>query len=812
MKIRPSLVSVAVLGASVMPAAFAAGQDVLDPDAWPRSYQVGGAEVAIYMPQILDWSGFRHLKANAAIGVKLEAGGEVSFGAVAFEADTIADFERGNVSVGTRTLSGFRFPELDAAGAAKAEALVRSVLTPESPMDLPLATVTAAVDRGGVTTADAGVSFEPPPIFFSDSAAVLLTFTGEPKLEPAVNDDPSLMFAVNTNWDVLFVDSQYYFLAGNQWLVTKDLAQGPWAPATAIPEAFRKLPDEGNWADVKAKLFVLPGSGAAPRVFVSNRPAEIIVTEGKPQFAPISGTSLMYVANTEGDLFYDMASKTYYYLAAGRWFGATAMEGPWKAATDTLPDDFAKIPATHPKADVLVSVKGTPEADEAVILASIPQTATVTRAQTTIQVNYDGEPQFRKVPGTSEVEFAVNTDSDVFRVSAIYYCCDRGIWFQAPAATGAWIVCDKVPDAVYTIPPQSPKYHVTHVHVYDSTPDTVQVGVTSGYSGAYVANGLVVFGLGMWLGNELADDDVHVWHGHYYPKPCWYGYGCGAVYHPGQGYCRRGGYCYGPYGGAGYGAVYNPATGAYARGAIAYGPRGAAGARVAYNPWTDTTAGRVGVSTPYGSWGRSAVVRDDEWVRAGHRSGARGSVGGIQTSGGGAAVGVDRRFGSDAIVAKSGSGDIYVGKDGNFYKKDQDGGWQKREQGGWNRAPEVDTLPANPSRNADAARIVDGRQGQSPKLPGTGPNDPKDRPAKATTLPSKPATLPGKPANPPAKPATLPAKPSTAPSPSTDRRGSYTNKGQSTGSQLNRDASSRQRGGNQERPASGRPETRERRR
>ncbi len=759
------------------------------------------------MPQIIEWSDFRHIKANAAIGVKLEGQAEASFGAAAIEAATVTDFEHGSVSVGKRTVSGLRFPELDAAANAKAEALVRSVITPDSPLEIPLDAVTAAVDRSDASTDETAVSFQPPPIFFSESPAVMVIFIGEPKLESVKEDDPSLMFAVNTNWDVLFAGSDYYLLAGNQWLVTKDLAKGPWTAAASVPDSFKQLPDDGNWSEVKSKLFVLPGATSAPKVFVSNRPAEIILTEGKPQLAPISETSLMYVANTQSDLFLDTAGQTYYLLTAGRWFAAKSLDGPWTAATDSLPEDFSRIPTGHPKADVLVSVKGTPEADEAVILASIPQTATVARASTTIQVAYEGEPKFKPVPGAAGVQFATNTSQDVFLVGSLYYCCEKGVWFQAAAATGPWLVCDKVPDPIYTIPPQSPKYNVTHVHVYDSDTDTVQVGTTAGYSGSYVVNGLVVFGLGMWLGHELADND-NVWYGRYYPSPCWYGYGCGAAYHPGSGFYRKGAYAYGPYGGAGYGAAYNPRTGAYARGAYAYGPNGAVGAKAAYNPWTNTTAGRVGATTPYGSWGRSAVVRDDQWVRAGHRSNAKGTVAGIQGSGGGAAVGIDRTYGSDAFAGKTAGGDVYVGKDGNIYKKDADGGgWQKRENGGWQGAADVPVATPYSSRNNSA-----GKGNPSATRPGdatTRPNQPTTRPNQPTTRPNQPtnnperATRPTQPTTRPAdKPdrATKPAQPTTRPARSGENRSGYTNR-QSTPSQLNRDSYSRERSSSQSRQA-----------
>jgi hypothetical protein len=66
------------------------------------------------------------------------------------------------------------------------------------------------------------------------------------------------------------------------------------------------------------------------------------------------------------------------------------MKGPWiYVAPDGLPADFARIPVSHAKANVLVSVAGTPQAKEAMIANSIPQTATITRSTAALTVEYD---------------------------------------------------------------------------------------------------------------------------------------------------------------------------------------------------------------------------------------------------------------------------------------------------------------------------------------------------------------------------------------------------------------------------------------
>ena len=87
--------------------------------------------------------------------------------------------------------------------------------------------------------------------------------------------------------------------------------------------------------------------------------------------------ALAYAANTDGDLFVHSPTRQYYYLAAGRWFRAGSLQGPWTYATPDLPADFAVIPQSSPASRVLASVPGTEEAKDAVLLAQIPNTVNV---------------------------------------------------------------------------------------------------------------------------------------------------------------------------------------------------------------------------------------------------------------------------------------------------------------------------------------------------------------------------------------------------------------------------------------------------
>src|SRR6185295_12881295 len=118
----------------------------------------------------------------------------------------------------------------------------------------------------------------------------------------------------------------------------------------------------------------------APKVFVSTKPAELILLRGEPNYLAVQGAKdLLWVSNTESDVFKTGLKGSVYFLVAGRWFSAPDFTGPWTFATPTLPPQFKQIPLEHQRSRVLASVPGTPQAAEAILLAQIPQTARVSK-------------------------------------------------------------------------------------------------------------------------------------------------------------------------------------------------------------------------------------------------------------------------------------------------------------------------------------------------------------------------------------------------------------------------------------------------
>ena len=651
---------------------------------WPREYSGEDYKLVVYQPQIRDWQDYRKLEASAAVMVTPPGQSEPVPGAVELKAKTDTHMDTRTVFIHDFELGEVRFPALEGTTEEQLKEIVRSTF-PKEPVAVSLDRMLAMVERSEVRVREVELNDQPPKILVSTTPAILVNIDGETAWVPVGGKAEGLSFAANTNWDLFKYQSDkkkakhktYYLRLDKGWLGADDLA-GPWGPAGKLPKPFKKLPMSPNYKDARVNV---PGVAitAMPTVLVSGQPAELIVIEGEPKLVPIPDTPVLLVENTECDLFRHIDDGHYYYLVSGRWFRTEELDGEWKSAMGDLPAGFEKIPSDHAKAHVLASVPGTKEAEEAVLQAQIPQVAQVSRADAPkeVKVEYTGEPEFRQIEGT-EMAYAVNTPSDVIRLGDTYYLCQNGVWFAGKAPRGPWTVADQVPKEIYDIPASSPMHHTTYVYVYDSTPSTVVYGYTSGYMGVYVGWGSVVWGTGYWY-------NPYYYYGPGWGYPVYYGYpysyGAGSWYNPATGFYGRGYSYYGPYGGAGRGASYNPRTGTYARGGYAYGYGGGATWGQAFNPRTGTSAAGYRAADAYSSWGRGVVSRGDQWLKAGGYSDARGSVRGFRTSEGTGGIGVGRA-GHNAGVVK-GKDNVYVGRDGNVYRRGDSGDWSKHGKDGW---------------------------------------------------------------------------------------------------------------------------------
>jgi hypothetical protein len=652
---------------------------------WPRQLVKPGGKLIVYQPQVDDWKNFTDITWRQAFQFTPTGGSEI-VGAASFEGTTEVNTDTHTVFMFNIQVRNTYFPGKDPATSAQLDQQIRPFV--------PL-TYTASLDRlvaympkpQSVQTVN--LRNDPPYIFVSYTPAILLGVDGEPVLADIPKTD--LKFVVNTMWP-LFLDknnSQYYLLVNNLWLTAGDL-HGPWSRAMKLSKAFDKIPpDSGKFADVK-KAVPPPqvANGIIPQVFYSTVPSEVILFDGRPAYTAIPGTQLAYASNTDSPLFVYSATQTYYYLAAGRWFSAPSLTGPWTFTSLNLPPDFANIPLSSPASAILASVPGTTQAKDAVLIAQIPTVMVLnpTTAAAQANVSYTGSPQFAPIEGTT-LQYATNTPDKVIQVGDLYYLCLQGVWFMSTTPQGPWTTANTVPQVIYTIPPSSPVYNVTYVTQVTTSDGNVQSSYTAGYMGAFV--------MGAAVGAIVASGS-----GYYYPPYIGYpAYGY-PVYHP---YPT----CYGAYGAYGT-SYYHTSTGAYGVSQTAYGDYGSATRTASYNPYTGTATRTASTSTAYGKqsvgqaynpytgtygathqgssptaqWGSSYVSQGNKSAYTQHYSTANGTVASAQGSQGGKAYGSSSAYGNTA-AGKTSNGDMYAGHDGNVYKN-TGSGWQKSNgNGGW---------------------------------------------------------------------------------------------------------------------------------
>lgn len=665
---------------------------------WPKTYDINGAHIIVYQPQLKSWRGFRTLIADTAVSITPKDGKPV-LGVISIEANTIANVSARTVVINDVKILSARFPSLDPAQDAVMQQKVHQFY-PTMTLTISIDRMIASLEKVNAPVPTVAASTQVPAIFYATSPAIVLLVDGKPVLAPI--QGTTIEYVVNTNWDLFYDKSDYYLLNSKTWLKSKELS-GRWVVTTKIPSDMSKLPADQNWGDVLKAIPPASGGPSAPKVFFTDKPAELILFQGQPTYAKIPGTSLSYATNTQNNVFVHEPDKQIYVLLSGRWFRAASLEGPWSYAGNDLPADFAKIPPGKTYSAVLVSVPGTQEASDAVMLSQVPTTAIVNRAaaEAKVKVAYAGDPDFKPIPDTT-MAYAANTPEKVIHLGDLYYLCFQGVWFVSTTPNGPWKTAESVPQVIYTIPPSSPVYNVTYVTVSNPTPTTVESSYSAGYMGMFVigmaVGATLVYGTGYYYPPYV------YWGPHpiYYPYP--YSYGCYAVYNPYTGGYAVGRAVYGPYGSAGSAAWYNPYTGTYGHATTYQNAYGGHTYASAYNPWTGTYAATSQGHNQYSQWGSSVVQNGDEWARAQHVTNSQGTAASFQTSKGSEGAGYHGAGGNSGFVAKdANNNNVYAGHDGNVYKKSPDGTYSKWDNGSW--------VPVTPP---DQNNLKGGQQSQNP--------------------------------------------------------------------------------------------------
>jgi len=197
-----------------------------------------------------------------------------------------------------------------------------------------------------------------PMVFYSSEAAELLLTDGAPAW--VAIGDGGLSYADNSEQELFRVDAQVFLLLSGRWFSSATL-DGPWTLATELPDAFQDIPaeDSDDPHEMSHVRSSVPGTEEAweaaliasiPRKAEIQRGSEDALSidvsyAGEPAFSPIEDTGIELAVNTSYQVL--RYEGIYYLCHNATWMTGFSAEGPWQFA-DSVPDQFALIPPSSP--------------------------------------------------------------------------------------------------------------------------------------------------------------------------------------------------------------------------------------------------------------------------------------------------------------------------------------------------------------------------------------------------------------------------------------------------------------------------------
>jgi len=192
-----------------------------------------------------------------------------------------------------------------------------------------------------------------PFVFYSTIPAELILFDGDPQWDAV--GDTGIQFAINTKQECFLHEDIIYFMASGRWFMASSL-EDSWALCQNLPEAFQAIPADHEVGYVRASI---PGTEEAWEAALvatipqsvkikkseANNLAPTVSYSGDPEFQAIEGTSLEMAINTSYQVIKYL--NAYYLCYNAVWFNASTPMGPWEFA-DLIPSEFSKIPPSSP--------------------------------------------------------------------------------------------------------------------------------------------------------------------------------------------------------------------------------------------------------------------------------------------------------------------------------------------------------------------------------------------------------------------------------------------------------------------------------
>lgn len=188
------------------------------------------------------------------------------------------------------------------------------------------------------------VAHEPTELVVSDGKAAFAPLVGD--LLAMSNSDTSVFMDVQ--------EQKYYMVISGRWYRAISMeAEWSYIESESLPPVFAQIPDDSDYADVKAYVAGTDESREAifdaqiPQTAAVKRETVDIkaVYDGTPQFEKVDGTSLQFAVNCSETVI--KAASQYYLVKEAVWYLGKSPEGPW-VVSDHAPPGIDKTKPSSP--------------------------------------------------------------------------------------------------------------------------------------------------------------------------------------------------------------------------------------------------------------------------------------------------------------------------------------------------------------------------------------------------------------------------------------------------------------------------------
>ena len=188
-----------------------------------------------------------------------------------------------------------------------------------------------------------------------------------------------------------------------------------------------------------------------PVIVVSETPLRLLSIDKEPIRAPIEGTGIEYVVNSDWSVFYYSQEERWYVLNDTAWQQNNYLsDGGW-TTIDQLPADFDKLALDDHWKEIHESLPASKP--------SSPPIPFVISLQATELILTDGAARLDAIDQTG-ISYVSNTQSDLFSYAGRWYFLVSGRWFSNANLNGQWQTVKNLPDVFAQIPSDHKKAHV----------------------------------------------------------------------------------------------------------------------------------------------------------------------------------------------------------------------------------------------------------------------------------------------------------------------------------------------------------------